>query len=157
MDGAGAQPVASGATTTVIAAPTAGPAEAARTFPHPVVESSFSIQRVAGWAIAGAGVVAAGVGVGFGLASIGDRNDSRDHCQGDRCDADGVRMRDDALRHGNIATIAVLAGGAAVAGGLALVLTAPRGVERPERPSKVRVVPNVAREGGGLLFEGGFQ
>lgn len=151
------EPVASGATTSVTYAPTETTSSA---FPAPVVENPLSVQRVAGWALAGAGVIGAGVGIGFGLASIGDRNESRVHCVGDLCDADGVRMRDDAIRHGNVATVAVLAGAAAIAGGLALVLTAPRGVESPERApavSAVRAAPSVAREGGGLVLEGIFQ
>ena len=105
----------------------------------------------------GVGAAGAGVGIGFGLTSIGDRNESRSHCAGDFCDAEGVRLRDDAIRHGNIATISVIAGAAAIAGGLVLVLTAPRGVETPERAATLRAVPNVARGGGGLLLEGVFQ
>ena len=151
---ADALPVASGATTTVTSAPAPEPDPAG--FPAPVVQTSVSPQRVTGWALAGAGVIGAGLGVGFGLASIGDRNDSRAHCAGDRCDSDGVRMRDDAIRHGTVATISMVAGGAAIAGGIALALTAPRGVEHPER-GRLRAVPNVASEGGGLLLQGVFQ
>lgn len=153
------QPVASGAVTTITSAPSAPSVLSApeTTFPPPVVESSISTQRVAGWVLMGMGVVGAGVGVGFGLTSIGDRNASRSHCSGDRCDAEGVRLRDDAIRHGNIATISVIAGAAAIAGGLVLVLTAPRAVESPERAARLRAVPNVARGGGGLLLEGVFQ
>jgi hypothetical protein len=147
------RPLTSGAVTTV----TSAPSDATRAFPQPVVESAFSPQRIGGWALAGVGAIGAGVGIGFGLASIGDRNDSRAHCAGDLCDADGVRMRDDAIRHGTIATVSMLAGGAAIAGGIVLVLTAPRGTETPEPAGKVRAMPNVARGGGGLLLEGDFQ
>jgi hypothetical protein len=147
-------PVASGATTTV----TSAPAENNEgSFPAPVVDQSMPVQRIAGWALAGAGVIAAGVGVGFGLASLGDRNTSRDHCSGDLCDADGVRLRDDAISHGNVATISLIAGGAAIAGGLVLVFTAPRNAEVPARAARLRAVPNVAREGGGFMLEGVFQ
>jgi len=150
------QPIASGAVTTVTSAPS--PASMPETsFPPMVVESSFSTRQVAGWVLMGVGAAGAGLGVGFGLTSIGDRNESRSHCSGDLCDAEGVRLRDDAIRHGNIATISVIGGAAAIAGGLILVLTAPRGVETPERAGRLRAVPNVAREGGGLLLEGAFQ
>ncbi len=121
----------------------------------PVIEHPGSTQRTLGWIVAGVGVAGLGVGAGFGLSSIGKRDDSRDHCVVDQCDADGVRMRDDAIRSGNIATIATIAGGAAMVGGIVLVLTAPKGSR--ERNGKLRAIPTAAQNGGGFLLQGSFQ
>lgn len=145
---AGAQPVASGATTATTAATS--------DFPPPIVENNGSAQRTVGWIVAGLGVASVGVGAGFGLSSIGKRNESRSHCVVDACDADGVRLRDDAIRSGNIATVTTIAGGAAIAGGIILVLTAPK-TESRERAGKIRAVPSFASSGAGLSVQGNFQ
>jgi hypothetical protein len=143
------QPVASGAavTTTPIT----------NDFPAPVVESAGTTQRTIGWVIAGAGAIGVGVGAGFGIASLGKRNDAREHCIGDQCDSTGVSLRDDAISKGNVSTIATIAGAAGVVGGLILVLTAPHGTESHERSGKLRAVPNVATGGGGFMLQGNFQ
>ena len=121
----------------------------------PAVGHPGSTQRAMGWIAAGLGVVGLGVGAGFGLSSISKRDDSRNHCLVDQCDAEGVSLRDDAMKNGNIATIAAIAGGAAVVGGLVLVLTAPRGAR--ERSGKLRAVPTAALNGGGFMLQGNFQ
>jgi hypothetical protein len=130
---------------------------AAPDFPAPVVEQNGAAQRTIGWVVAGVGVVGVGLGAGFGLSSIGKRNESRSHCVADQCDADGVGLRDDAIRNGNIATIATIAGGAAIAGGLVLVLTAPKTTESRERAGKLRARPNFGLNGGGFTLQGNFQ
>lgn len=147
----GARPAATGGMTTT----TASPLEGNQSFPPPVVESAGSTQRTIGWIVTGVGIVGVGVGAGFGLSSLGKRDESRDHCVVDACDATGVSLRDDAIRNGNIATIATIAGGAAVAGGLVLVLTAPKGTE--SRVGRIQAVPNVALGGGGFSLQGIFQ
>lgn len=114
-------------------------------------------QRAAGWIVTGLGVASVAVSAGFGFASLGKRNDSRDHCIGDACDADGVAMRDAAIRNGNIATITAIAGGVAVAGGLALVLTAPKKDHGVERAGSLRAAPSFASNGGALFLSGTFQ
>lgn len=146
-------PVASGASTTALAAPI----DTLQSFPPPVVENPGAAQRAVGWVLTGVGVVGVGIGAGFGLSSISKRDESREHCVVDACDATGVGLRDDAIRNGNVATIATIAGGAAVAGGLILVLTAPRSSGSRERSGRLRAVPNVAVGGGGVLLQGSFQ
>jgi len=145
----GPQPEAPAVASTVTAAAT--------DFPAPIVEENGSAQRTIGWIVTGVGAVGVGLGAGFGLSSIGKRNESRSHCVGDQCDADGVGLRDDAIRNGNIATVATIAGGAALAGGLILVLTAPKTTESRERAARLRAVPSVGLNGGGFTLLGNFQ
>jgi hypothetical protein len=130
---------------------------AASDFPAPIIERNGDAQRTVGWIVGSAGVVGLGVGAGFALSSLGKRNDARSHCAGNQCDAAGVGLRDDAIRNGNVATVATIVGGAAVAGGVVLVLTAPRSPESQGRAGAIRAVPNVAVDGGGVLVQGSFQ
>ena len=142
------------------APPPPPPLDAANTtggagFVPPAQESRGGTQRALGWTLAGVGLVGIGVGAGFGLSSMSKRDDSRDHCQGNACDPDGVSLRSDAIKNGNIATISMIAGGAAVVGGLALVLTAPKG-EKP-RTGTIQAVPMAGLGSAGMLLQGTFQ
>ena len=125
-------------------------------FPEPIVEQRGSAQRTVGWIVGGVGLAGLGVGAGFGVDSLRQRDRSRDHCTGDLCDRDGVALRDRAIRSGDVATITTIAGAAALAGGLVLVLTAPRGPSRKEVPptTTLRAVPHVAVNGGGISLQG---
>jgi serine/threonine-protein kinase len=89
-------------------------------------------QRIAGWIVGGAGVVAAGVGGVLGLLAKGKNDDSLEHCRPEapnRCSAEGVSLRDGALGLGTGSTVLFAAGGALVVTGIVLVLTAPSGPE----------------------------
>ena len=130
---------------------------AATDFPAPIIEENGDRQRTVGWIVGSAGVVGLGIGAGFALSSLGKRDDSRSHCVGNQCDAVGVGLRDDAIRNGNVATVATIVGGAAVAGGVVLILTAPKSAESQGRAGVIRAVPNVAANGGGVLLQGSFQ
>ena len=84
-------------------------------------------QRLAGIVVGAVGIAAIGVGTYFGLASRSKRDDADSHCNSDnRCDPDGLSLRDDALHNGTISTIAFAAGGAALVGGIILFATAPK-------------------------------
>jgi hypothetical protein len=77
-------------------------------------------------AAAGVGLVGVGVGSVFGLRSKKYRDDSEDYCDGTRCtDLRGVGLKDDAIKAGNISTIAFAAGGAAFATAGVLWILAP--------------------------------
>jgi hypothetical protein len=106
--------------------------------------------------VTGIGAVGLGLGAGFGLSSMSKRDESRTHCVVDACDAIGVGLRDDAISRGNIATIASIAGGATLVGGLILVLTAPKGTESRERALNLRAVPSAGVGGGGFMLQGAF-
>ncbi len=102
----------------------------------PAGASAWSVPRVAGIAVGAAGVVALGVGVGFGLHAISTKSASDAHCNAaDRCDAMGIDLRASSLSAGNWSTAMFLVGAAAVAGGVVLFVTAPPG------PARVAVGP----------------
>lgn len=124
-------------------------------FPEPIVEKPGSTQRTLGFVVGGVGLAGLAIGGGFGLSSLSKRSDAEGHCNADdACDPTGLRLRDDALRAGNVATIATIAGGAALAGGILLVLTAPGG---DRKKGSLKVAPQVAAGGGALLLKGTFQ
>lgn len=149
--------------TTVPAAPPpvdVAPEPVTTDFPEPVVERG-STQRTIGWVVGAAGLAGLGVGAGFGIDSLSKRSDADQHYNGDLCDATGVGLRDQAIRSGNVSTIATIAGGAALVGGIILVATAPSGTERREieaaAKKKFQAVPHVALGGGGITLQGVFQ
>ncbi|HEY6461535.1 MAG TPA: tetratricopeptide repeat protein [Polyangiaceae bacterium] len=88
----------------------------------------WGAQRIAAVATAAAGVVFVGVGTGFGIATKVKLDQSNTSgCQpNNHCTVAGAALRNDALDDGRIATIAFVAGLAAVAGGAVLWFTAPR-------------------------------
>ena len=96
-------------TTTVEAPPTAAP-------PAP-----FVTQRRVGIALVGVGVIGVGVGAVFAATAKQKYDDSLTGCDAadkNLCNAGGKSRRDDARTAGNIATIAMAAGGAAIVGGV---------------------------------------
>ena len=87
----------------------------------------LSTQRWIAVGAAGVGVVGLGIGAGFGLASLSAKGEADDHCKlgprGDQCDRTGVDAGDSAIARGNVATVAFIVGGAAIAAGAVLWLT----------------------------------
>ena len=109
-------------------------------------------QRVLAYSLGGLGVLSL-AGGGF-LAYRAHQLDTQslDHClvsEPNACNAQGASLRGQAQNYGNAATAAVIAGGALVATGVVLLLTAPSG-----KKSEIRVGGSVA-PGGGTLFVGG--
>lgn len=124
------------------------------TGPSPTAASSgVSVQRTAGYITIGAGVVGLGLGTAFGLMRNGKVSDLEEHCDLDagRCTIargdtiarkDIQATRDDAAGFAAAANVAWVLGGVAIAGGLVLVLTAPR----PEREGvSIHVAPGAIR------------
>jgi hypothetical protein len=96
--------------------------------PGPVTPKvQWEAHRISGLTIGIAGVAALVVGAVYGGVAISKKNASNDGpCNAaDVCTPTGGELRADAMRAGNISTVALFAGGAAVASGLALFFTAP--------------------------------
>jgi hypothetical protein len=106
------------------------------------------VQRYAAIGVGAVGVVALVVGTVFGLDASGKLRDSNadNHCDGsDACDPTGLSLRKDATSAATASTVAFVIGGVAVAGGVALWLTAPRATSAPA----VGIAP---RPGGAALL-----
>lgn len=88
-------------------------------------QSDGKAQRLVGVAIGGAGLVSIGVGTYFGFRSISRHDDAVSFCKADVCTGHGTELRAQAVSAGNVATIGLIAGGSAVAGGAILYLAAP--------------------------------
>lgn len=93
---------------------------------------SLGTQRVVGLSLGAAGVVALGVSGAFTLMALDADEASQANCEGNACNARGLSDRQDALAHGDRATVALIAGGVLVAGGAVLFATgAPDEREAP--------------------------
>jgi hypothetical protein len=105
----------------------------------------LSGRAVLGLVVGGAGVVALGVGGAFGLVAIGKNNDAASHCPASpRCnDQEGVNLTNDAKSAATASTIAFAAGGALLAAGVVLFLTAPSSSDRATG-APASVAPRVA-------------
>jgi len=112
----------------------------------PADSSAGGTQRTIGLVVGGVGVVGLAVGGLFGLSAKAKKDDSLEHCPDDpnRCDEEGVSLREDALKAANAATIFMIGGGALVAGGVVLYLTAPSGSSSSGSVKHLRL----ATEGG---------
>jgi hypothetical protein len=92
--------------------------------------SDGSTQRTIGLVVGGVGIVALGVGSAFGVVAMNKENDAThsSHCpDGVHCDGYGLQLGQDAHTDATASTVLFVVGGAAVAGGLVLYFTAPKG------------------------------
>ncbi len=90
--------------------------------------SNGSTQRVTGLVLGGAGIVGVGLGTFFGLRAFGKWSDTKDACSDYPygCGKTGTDLRSSAASAGTTSTIAFVAGGALLATGVVLYLTAPK-------------------------------
>jgi hypothetical protein len=115
--------------------------------------SDGSGQRMAGYVVGGVGVVGLVLGSVFGIRAISQNDDSLTACAPDdptRCTPHGKDLRDSAQTSATISTIAFGVGGAALAAGVVLVLTAPSSSDEARLELRSRVTP-----AGGQLSLGG--
>jgi serine/threonine-protein kinase len=111
--------------------------------------SDGSAQRTSGLVLGGLGVIGVGVGSFFGLRAIQKNKDAEESCSGSSCSTPaGVELTNDALNAARISNVAFIAGGALLAGGVVLYLTAPK----QQEVARVQMVPTV---GGAQLSLGG--
>jgi serine/threonine-protein kinase len=112
-------------------------------------------QRVVALALGGAGLVGLGVGTYFGVAALSKKgqetkaNGCPDGSSGG-CTSNGVDISKEAVRDGNISTVLLGVGAAAVVGGVVVWLTSP------SASASVSVTPTVARGGAGLGLSGSW-
>ena len=104
-------------------------------------------------AIATGAVGLGGVVVGsiFGLETLSKHSSSQQQCQGNACSSTGLQDVTDGKNAGNVSTIAFIAGGALLAGGVVLWLTAPSSAPKV---GSLGVTPLVAPDGGGFSLRG---
>lgn len=111
-----------------------------------------SWQKPVGWIAIGLGAASIGVGAGFGVDAIGKRDASADDCDmNDVCGSTGTDLRNAGLTSAAISTTTIAVGAALAAGGVVLLLTAPRS-ERAT--SSIHLVPTFG--GAGLSWRGQF-
>jgi hypothetical protein len=107
--------------------------------------SGLGGQRIGALALGGVGVAGVVVGSIFGVQAMSKHEDAKKTCAGTSCTTlEGVKAGNDAHSAANVSTIALIAGGVALAGGLALWLTAPK------RATQVGLTP------GGILVSRSF-
>jgi hypothetical protein len=109
--------------------------------------------------LAGAGVVGLGVGTVFAILAKNKDSDSREHCprSPNSCSADGVELRNEAIRKGNAATVAFVAGGALLAGaGVIWLLSGSTEESRQAQHTRVWASADVGAGFGGLRLAGTF-
>jgi serine/threonine-protein kinase len=101
----------------------------------------------------GAGVVLIGVGSAYGASAMSKNDESKSHCRTNvLCDAEGVRLRDDALAAGRLSTWFFVGGAVAVvAGGALWFLLAPK---REGRTPQVTMAPVLAPGAAALMLRG---
>jgi hypothetical protein len=99
----------------------------------PPVAASGGWQRPAAWTVGGIGLAAIASGVVAAILAVDANDASRSHCgpvigaPPGQCDPEGLHDHDEAVTRGAIADVMLITGGLAVAAGVALLVTAPRG------------------------------
>jgi hypothetical protein len=134
----------------VIAAVPSPHAEPAPRTPPP--NDSGGTQRT--WAVVagGVGVLAAAVGLGFGLSASSKWSEAEEACPRNRCTDPGkVKVGQDAGTAADVATVLVAIGGVGLATGLVLWLTAPATTDSKRG---VYLVPSATTHGAGFALGG---
>jgi len=114
---------------------------------QPKVESHGSPLRTVGFVLGGVGLAALGAGAISGLIAIEENGRSKNDCgmpNQNICGPDGIAARNCARNAGDVSTVLFIGGAVLVAGGLTLVLVAPKS----SKAARIVVGPIV----GGLLL-----
>ncbi len=120
--------------------------------------SGLGALRLTGAIAAAAGVASLGVSAFFAVQAVNKNDASHDQCDGDLCTSLGKQDRSDALSAGNIATAALIGGGALVAAGAALYFFAPRDHQEKATSARTGVIayPSADDHGVGAILRGTF-
>jgi hypothetical protein len=126
----------------------------------PADTSTGSSQRILGVVVGSAGILGLGASAVFAVVAKNKYNDSLQNCptNPDVCNKTGVSQRDDALTFGNVASVALGVGAAALVGGAILWFTAPSAPSpAPSSASsgvRVGATPMVGLGVGGAVVQG---
>ena len=161
LDESAAAPAASATTAPQAAAPSATSPVAPASLPHdqPAAKSSNAPWIIA---LAGVGVVGAGLGTAFAVMAKSKYNES---LSAGRCDTDnrnlcgstGVELRNDARTKGDIATVSIIVGGAALAGAGIVWLASGSAEEKYAVSStRLRAAPAIGPNLAALFVQGRF-
>lgn len=127
-------------------------------------ESFWNTQRIAGFAVMGAGVVGAAIGFTFGGLAASKSGDIDEGCtSGDTrfCTNAGREAVDEAKTFADVSTYTLIASGIVAAVGLTVFVTAPSAAaeleDRASAPGfRVGLSPAVGPDGAGLQVRGSF-
>ena len=116
--------------------------------------SKVAVQTVLGWSAIGLGAVGLGIGVIFELKRSSKLNSRDEICAGSEPCPPGSQaqvddLTDQARTAGTIGTVGLVTGGVLAAGGVALILTAPK-----QASSAMSLTPVVSPHFQGLLLSG---
>jgi hypothetical protein len=95
----------------------------------PPAATHSSTRMVVGLGVAGLGVIAAGIGAVFVVEALSKNSSSNANgeCTGNLCNGAGFADRNTARSDGNISSVLIGVGAAAIVGGVVVWLTAPKG------------------------------
>jgi hypothetical protein len=110
-------------------------------------------RRIAGEIAIGAGVLALGAGVYFGVRTMSLWSDANAHCPNDICSQRGEQLTQDARTAARAADVTIGIGVAALGAGALLLLTS---VGTSSSPARVGVAFAAASQGGRLLLDGAW-
>lgn len=102
---------------------------AAQAVVRQVAGSTGDTQRVAGFVVAGVGLLGLIGGAITGGLAVAREDEASDHCSTDDeavCDADAVSLTAEATNFGTAATVLLVVGGVTAGAGIVIALTAPR-------------------------------
>jgi hypothetical protein len=115
--------------------------------------SQGSAERVVGLSVAAVGVVGLGVGTVFGIIAKNKHDQVVTDCPGGSCTSQSdVDTNGDSKNAATLSTVAFIAGGAFLAGGVVLYLVAPKS----DRSSALHITTQAGSGGGRLLLQGSF-
>jgi hypothetical protein len=87
----------------------------------PATEPDGDFRRPLGWTLAAAGVAGIAIGSYFGLRTFAKKDESKQHCVDNRCDATGLELGQEAESAATASTFAFGAGLAGLGAGLWLL------------------------------------
>ncbi len=128
--------------------------------PQPTASTGHAsgTQKSVGFVVGGVGVLGVAAGSLFGLMASSKWSASKNDCGSTSCPnrPAAVSEHDTAASDATLSTVAFVAGGAALAAGVILFLTAPHGTHMDTTGQSLQVTPSVGPDGASLSLHGAF-